>query len=164
MEAVPPFELTATYDEACLRAATRVLFRRLVMWQLPLTVAVVLGVLGCAVFVWHLHLRGLAWALLAYPLLFPALWLFGRWNIQRSLTKRLGKTVQVRMTSEGFSIALEGESHTFPWSRFKSTFIDEHNLYVFITKRTAFIVPTKGAVPDALQFAIERVGARGTAV
>jgi YcxB-like protein len=164
VEAVPPFELTAKYDEACLRAATRVLFRRLVMWQLPLTVAVVLGVIGCAVFLWYLRLRGLAWILVAYPLLFPVLWLFGRWNIQRSLMKRLGKSVHVRMTSEDFSIALEGESHTFPWSRFKSTLTDEHNLYLFIAKRTAFIVPTQGVVPDALEFAIARVGVRGTAV
>ena len=134
------------------------------MWQLPLTAGAILAVLGTALLLWYLRIRGLTWFFVAYPLLFPILWVFSRWNIQQRLMKRLGKSVQVRMTQGDFSIASEGESHTFPWNRFKSTFTDEHNLYLFITKRSALVVPTQGISTDALQFAIARVGARGAAV
>jgi len=134
------------------------------MWQLPLTVGAILCVLGTGLFLWYLRMYGLAWILFAYPLVFPVLWMFGRWGIQLRLMKKLGKAVQVRMTEGDFSIASEGESHTFPWSRFKSTLTDDHNLYLFLTKRSALVVPTQGVSSEAVQFAIGRVGARGTAV
>jgi len=161
---VPPFEHSATYDEASLDAAARVLFMRLWMWQLPWEVGAILAVLGTATFLWYLRLHGLAWFCVAYPLLFPILWLLSRRRIQRPLMKRLGKAVEVRMTQRDFSIASEGESHTFPWSRFKSTVTDDHNLYLFVTKRSALVVPIQGMSSGALQFASARVGAHGTAV
>ena len=165
MGAVPPFEFSGTYDAASLNAATRVLFRRLWLWQLPLTCGAVLVVLGTGLWLWwYLRMHGLAWFCFAYPLLFPVLWMFSRWSIQQRLMKKLSKPVQVRMTEGDFSIASEGESHTYPWSRFRSTDNDDHNLYLFLTKRSALVVPTHGISSDALQFAVGRVGARGTAV
>jgi hypothetical protein len=164
VDAVLPFEFTAAYDEASLQAATRILFRRNWKWQLPLTTGVVVGVLGTGVFLWNLRLHGLAWFCFAYPLLFPPLWMLSYWSIRRRLMMRLGKSVEVRMTAADFTIAWDGESHTFPWTRFKSALTDEHNLYLFLTKRTAHVVPTSGATPAAVQFAITRVGAGGTAV
>ena len=122
-------------------------------------------VLGTGLWLWwYLRMHGLAWFFFLYPLLFPVLWAFSRWAIQQRLMKKLGKAVQVRMTEGDFSIGSEGESHTFPWSRFKFTLADEHNLYLFLTKRSALVVPTQGISSDAVQFAIGRVGARGTAV
>jgi hypothetical protein len=120
VDAVPPFEFTAAYDEASLQAATRILFRRNWKWQLPLTTGVVVGVLGTGVFLWNLRLHGLAWFCFAYPLLFPPLWMLSYWTIRRRLLMRLGKSVEVRMTAADFTIAWDGESHTFPWTRFKS--------------------------------------------
>ena len=72
--------------------------------------------------------------------------------------------MQVRLTQADFSIASDGELHTFPWSRFKSTLTDDHNFYLFITKRAAFVLPTTGLTPEAQQFAIARVREHVTAV
>jgi hypothetical protein len=122
-------------------------------------------VLGTGLWLWwYLRMRGLAWFCFAYPLLFPVLWMLSRWSMQRRLMKKLGKSVQVRMTEGDFSIASEGESHTYPWSRFNSTLIDERNLYLFFTKRLALVVPTPDMRSDAVEFAIARVRTRGTAV
>ena len=165
MGAVPPFEVAGTYDEETIRAAARVLFTRLWMRQLPFTGGAILVVLGTGLWLWwYVRMHGLAEFCFAYPLLFPLLWMFSRWSIQQRQMKKLGKAVQVRMTEGDFSIASEGESHTYPWSRFKSTLTDDRNLYLFLTKTSALVVPTQGISRDAVQFAIERVGARGTAV
>ncbi len=68
------------------------------------------------------------------------------------------------MTPADFTITWDGESHTFPWTRFKSALTDEHNLYLFLTKRTAHVVPTQGVAPAAVQFAITRVDSGAAAV
>ena len=78
--------------------------------------------------------------------------------------KRLGKAVQIRLTQADFTVASQGESHTFPWSRFKSTFTDEENLYLFLTRKAAFVVPKRSLTPEAQQFVIGRVGTHATAV
>jgi hypothetical protein len=164
VNAVPPFELTATYDEVSLRAAGRVLFRRYWKSQLPFTASAVLSVFVAAALLWYVRVTWWMWFPSAYLVAVVILWAFTRWNIRRRLMKRLGKSVQVRLTLADFSIISEGESHTFPWARFKSTLIDEHNLYLFITKRAAFVFPTQGLTPEAQQFAVTRVGLAATAV
>ncbi len=78
--------------------------------------------------------------------------------------KRLGKAVQIRLTQADFTVASQGESHTFPWSRFKSTFTDEENLYLFLTRTAAFVVPKRSLTPEAQQFVIGRVDTHATAV
>ena len=161
---MPPFDLTATYDAASLRAAASVLFRRFWVSQLPFTAAAFVSVLVAATLLWYFRVAGLNWLLPAYLALFVALWVFTRWNIQRRLMKRLGKSVNVRLTSTDFSVASDGELHTFPWTRFKSILTDDHNLYLFITKRAAFVVPTTGLPLEAQQFAIARVREHGAAV
>jgi len=87
-----------------------------------------------------------------------------RWNIQRRLIRNLAKSVQVRLTPADFSITTAGESHTFAWARFKSTFTDDQNLYLFLTKTAAFFLPIRVVPAEAQQFAIAQVAARATAV
>ena len=134
------------------------------MSQLPFTSAAFVSILVAAALLWYFRVAGLNWFLPAYLALFAALWVFTRWNIQRRLMKRLGKSVNVRLTSADCSVASDGELHTFPWSRFKSTLTDDHNLYLFITKRAAFVLPTAGLPLEAQQFAIACVRERGAAV
>jgi hypothetical protein len=161
---MPPFELIATYDDASVKAAARVLFRAVWRSLLPLTVVALLSALWAAGLLWYVRLTTLLWFVLAYLGFGVLNWLFTRRMIQRRLMKQLSKSVQIRLTLADFSITSEDESHTFPWARFKSALTDEHNLYLFVTKRAAFVFPLRGLTPEAQQFAIARVGDHATAV
>jgi hypothetical protein len=164
MNAVPTFDLDVTYDDASLRAAARVLFARYWRWMLPWTAGAVASLLLAAILLWYVRLSTLIWFLVIFAVANVCMWGYTRWNIQRRLMKRLSKSAQIRLTATDFSITSAGESHTFPWTRFKSTFNDDHNLYLFLTKTAAFVLPTREVPPEALQFVIAHVGANATAV
>jgi hypothetical protein len=164
MNAVPTFDLAVTYDDASLRAAARVLFARLWRWMLPWTAGAMGSLLLVAILLWYFRQSTLIWYLAAFALANVCMWAYTRWNIQRRLMKRLSKSAQIRLTAIDFSIASAGESHTFPWARFKSTSTDEHNLYLFLTKTAAFVLPIREVPSEALQFVIAHVGAHATAV
>jgi hypothetical protein len=129
-----------------------------------LTAGAVLSVLIAAAILWYSRLIGLMWVCLAYPIVIALSLMLVRWGIHRRLMKRLGKSVQIRLTVADFSITSEGESHTYPWARFKSTLTDEHNLYLFITSRLAFVFPTQELTPEAQQFVVARVAEHAAAV
>jgi len=164
MNAVPPFDLDVTYDEASLRAAGRVLFARFWRWMLPWTAGGALSLLLGAILLWYVRLPTLIWYLVLLAVGNAGMWAYTRWNLQRRLRRRLSKTAQIRLTAADFSITAAGESHTFPWSRFKSTFTDDHNLYLFLTKTAAFILPTRTVPAEAQRFAIAQVRGHATAV
>ncbi len=61
------------------------------------------------------------------------------------------------MTDADIALSLEGESHTFPWGQFKSVTMDDFNVYLFLTKTAAFIVPSGEMPPDANAFMLSHV-------
>ena len=158
------FDLTVTYDDTSIRAAARVLFARFWRRMLPWTAGALLSLLVGAILLWYVQVTALIWFLLLIVVADAFLWAYTRRNMQRRLMKRLGKSAQIRLTSADFTISSEGESHTFPWTRFRSTLADEHNLYLFVSKTAAFVVPTGKLPPDARQFVLSHVSAHAATV
>ena len=162
--AVAVFDLTVIYDDTSVRAAARVLFARFWRRMLPWTAGALLSLLVGAILLWYVRLTALIWFLLLFVVADAFLWGYTRWNMQRRLVKRLGKSAHIRLTTADFTISSESESHTFPWTRFRSTLADEHNLYLFVSKTAAFVLPTRELPPDAREFVISHVNAHATAV
>jgi hypothetical protein len=160
---VPAFDLTITYDDAAVRAAARVLFARFWRRMLPWTAGALLSLLVGAILLWYVQVTAPIWFLVLVVVADGCLWAYTRWNMQRRLMKRLGKSARIRLTTADFTISSEGESHTFPWTRFRSTLADEHNLYLFVSKTAAFVVPTRELPLDARQFVISHVNAHAAA-
>jgi len=126
-------------------------------------VGALVSLLVATLLLWYFQ-TGFTWVAVLYLVLLAFLWTFTLWTTRRRLIKRLGKAVQIRLMQADFTVASDGESHTFPWSRFKSTFTDEENLYLFLTKRAAFVVPKRSLSPEEQQFVITRMGTHATAV
>ena len=164
MNGAPAFDFTVTYDAASLRAAVRVLFVRYWRWLLPWTALAALCVIFAVFLLWYVGLSRLIPYVVLYAGACLILWIFTRWNIQRRLMRRLGKSAQIRLTPGDFSISSEGESHTFPWTQFKFSHSDERNLYLFMSKTVAFVLPTSALPDGAQQFVIAHIGGRANAV
>ena len=113
-----------------------------------MTYATVVPVLAAIGLLWYFRLLELLWFPLFLMILFPTLWVISRLRIQRRLMKRVGASIQVRATDSDFTFISEGESHTLPWSRIVSTATDDRNIYLFITKNAALILPKGGLSKD----------------
>jgi hypothetical protein len=91
-------------------------------------------------------------------------WILSFWNIRHRLLKRTGMAIHVRMTDADFSIAYKGEAHTLPWARFKFALVDDFNLYLFVNKAAALIVPLRDLPASARELAVTRVRNHATAI
>ena len=152
------FELIVTYDEGVLRAAARVFFWRNWKSKFRMTIGSVVALIFAAGMLIYFQFFSLLWWVGLYLLAFPLLWVFVRWSTRRRILKLLGRSSKIRMTQVDFSVMSAGESHTFPWSRFSSFQKDGENLYLFIARTAAYILPIRQAGEPAIAFAMARIG------
>ena len=152
-------EATFTYDEASLRVAARTLFRvywhRMRLWAAGAIVSMLLVV----ALLWYFRIFDLLWFPLVFLVVNPLLWVWIRRKMGARMMRKLGKSAEIRLTPVDFTIVSGGESHTFPWSRFKSTATDERNLYLFVTKTAAYVLPIQNLSAGIQKFAIAQIPA-----
>jgi hypothetical protein len=158
LESAQVFDLSVTYDAASLRAAATVLFRRYFRSISIVAAGGLVVLLGTTLWAWFsLRIVLLIWFFAFIAIAQAAALAYSRWNIQRRLSKSLGKTAQIRLTGSDMSITLDGESHTLPWERFKSVIADEYNVYLFVTKTATLILPMRNQCAEARAFVVSQV-------
>src|SRR5271156_4033487 len=152
------FELTIIYDEASLRSAAALLFWRhwKSKWRMN---AVTLVAMLCAagMFIYLGFFSWIWWVGVSLIVMF-ALWVYIRWATERRVLKLLGKTVKMRLAEDDFTIRSEGDSHTFVWKRFNSYQLDSENLYMFLGRTLAYMLPLRQASEGAIDFAKAHIG------
>ena len=153
MNSKESFELAVTYDEEALRAAGGMLFRRYWRARAPIFGGGIVGLLVCGGLLAYFRLYSMLWWVALLVVANFTTWPYIRWSIRRKLMKNAGKSAQIRLTAADFSTSSDGASLTLPWTRIKFAEEDEQNLYLFVGRTTAFIVPRRGTDPIAIQFA-----------
>lgn len=153
MNEAQAFELTIFYDEASLRAAAALLFWRHWKSKWRMNVVVLVAMLCTAGMFIYFGLSSWIWWIGVYFVVMLALWVYIRWATERRILKLLGKTLKIRLAEDDFTINSEGDSHTFVWKRFKSYQLDSENLYIFLGRTLAYILPIRQASEAAIDFA-----------
>ena len=152
------FDLAITYDDQTLRAAAKVLFRHNVKAKLRMLTGGAVALLFTAGMCIYLRLYSFLWWIGLYLLAYPALFAYVRWAIGSRLRKLIGTSMEMQMTQSGFSIKSGGELHTFPWTRISSFTKDRDNIYIFLGRSAAYILPIRQAGELAVEFAMDRMG------
>jgi hypothetical protein len=106
-------------------------------------ISVLVSILGTGGMFIYLRFFPWLWWLGLYLILWPVLWAYIWWATKRRVLKLLGKSCEVRLTQSDFTIMSDGDSHTFPWKRFKSFQLDAENLYLFLGPSLAYILPIR---------------------
>ena len=159
MNVAQVFELHVTYEETELRAAASMLFWRQWKSKLWMNVLSVFGMICISVMFIYLRFFSMLWWVVLYFAVSLILWVYVRWLTERRTLKLLGKSVSVRMSPAEFSVMTEGDTHTFTWKRFKSFQQDGENLYLFIFRTMAYILPIRQVGESAIEFAKTQVAA-----
>ena len=82
-------------------------------------------------------------------------WLIRR-QAQRWMKTFVG-SARVTLSEDDFGIASESGSHAVPWRLFKASQRDSRNLFLFLSKTAAIVIPTKGVSEAAVEFMIDHV-------
>ncbi len=153
----PTFQFTITYDEESARAAARLITMR--MWGGLLKVTAVLTPLAVVAVIWLARVAGATWF---YWMLLPLAvghagqaWLI--WRQSRRWMKMFVGSARVTLSENDFGIASERGSHVVPWSLFKASHRDSRNVFLFLSKTAAVVIPTKGLSAAAVEFMIDHV-------
>ena len=152
MAFTPLFEFDIQHGESSVRAAAHTLFiqsQRTLLWLS----------LGSMLLCFAVFAASSWWRRTFQLILLPC----SRATLTRRLLKTMsGKSMHIRLDMTTFSTQSAPESHTIPWQKFLFTRRDSRNLLLFVTRRSALILPTANAPVGALEFAIERVDAESS--
>ena len=153
----PAFEFTIVYDADSARVAARVITMR--MWGVLLKLTAVLTPLSVVAVIWLARQGGATWF---YWALLPLLaahagqaWLI--WRQSQRWMKTFVGSARVTLSESDFCFASENGSHVVPWRLFKASQRDSRNLFLFLSKTAAIVIPTKGVSEAAVQFMIDHV-------
>ena len=153
----PAFEFTIVYDADSARAAARVITMR--MWGGLLKVTAVLTPLSVFAVIWLAQVAGFTWF---YWMLLPLVvghagqaWLI--WRQSRRWMQTFAGSARVTLSENDFGIATENGVHAVPWRRFNASHRDSRNVFLFLSKTAAIVIPTKGVSAAAVEFIIDHV-------
>jgi hypothetical protein len=152
------FEFTARNSAESLRAAARTLlfhkWRRLMPWTFGLMVVSTGALFWMAQYT---ELRWLNWVALTFLTFNLIQFPIAYWIAQRRFARRIGGTIQIRMTAQDFTCFSDNESHTLPWSSFKFLIRDQYNLHLFLSKTLPMAIPVADMSEDDIQFILARI-------
>jgi len=152
----PAFEFTIVYDADSARAAARVITMR--MWGVPLKFTTVLTTLALVAVIWLVRAAGAIWLWALVPLAVAhAVQAWAMWHQSQRWRKTFVGSARVTLSENDFGIASESGSHAVPWKLFKGSQRDSRNLFLFLSKTAAIVVPTKGVSAAAVEFMIDHV-------
>jgi hypothetical protein len=66
-------------------------------------------------------------------------------------------SARVTLSETDFGIASNNGSHVMPWGLFKESYRDSKNLFLFLSKTAAIVIPKKGVPPAAVEFMVDHV-------
>jgi hypothetical protein len=153
----PPFQFTIVYDSDSARAAARVVMMR--VWGRFFKVVAVLFPLSVVGALWLARKTESSWWywMLLVLVLAHATQAYLIWAPLRRWTRRLNGSARVMLSDSDFGFASENGSHVLPWTLFNGSLRDSRNVYLFLSKSSAIVVPTKDVSQAALQFMIDHV-------
>jgi hypothetical protein len=156
------FEFTIVYDADSAKAAVRVIVLR--VWGVLVKATAVLTTLCVVAVVWLAREDGAAWF---YWALIPLVvahagqaWMI--WRQSQRLMKKFAGSARVTLSEDSFGFASANGSHVVPWRLFKAAQRDSRNLFLYVSKTAAIVIPTKGVPPAAVQFMIDRTSSNGS--
>lgn len=156
----PAFEFTIVYDADSARAAARVITRR--SWGVSLKLTALLTTLAVVAVIWLARQNGVTWFYWALlPLVLAHVgqaWLI--WRQSQRWMKTFVGSARVTLSENDFGFASASGSHVVPWSLFKASQRDSLNLFLFLSKTAAIVVPTKGVSSAAVEFMIDHVATK----
>jgi hypothetical protein len=154
------------YDEASVRAGAHTLFvqsQRRLVWTSLGSLLFCFSVIGAIS--WWFGFYYLMWFPIGLLTLQLLLLPYAHWTLTRRLLRKLiGTNARFRFDTDTFSMHSGPESHVLPWRRFQFTRRDARNVLLFLTQRSALIIPTTTSSSNALEFAIERISSAHKAV
>ncbi len=153
----PAFEFTIVYDADSARAAARVITMR--MWGRLLKLTAVLTPLSVFAVIWLARVAGATWFYWALlPLVVAhAGQAFLIWRQSRQWMKMFVGSARITLSENDVGIASENGSHVVPWRLFKAWHRDSQNVFLFLSKTAAIVIPTKGVSTAAVEFMIDHV-------
>ncbi len=153
----PAFEFTIVHDADSARAAARVITMR--VWGVILKATSVLTPLSVVAVIWlarEEEATWFYWALLPLAVAHAGqAWLI--WRQSRRWMKTFVGSARVTLSENEFGIASENASHVVPWNLFKASQRDSRNLFLFLSKTAAIVIPTRGVSAAAVEFMIDHV-------
>ncbi len=157
----PAFEFTVVYDADAARAAARVITMR--TWGGLLKVTAILTPLSVFAVIWLARVAGATWF---YWVLLPlVVGHAGQLYLIVRQARRLKNTwtgsARVTLSDSDFGIASENGSHVVPWRLFKASQRDSRNVFLFLSKTAAIVIPTKGVSAAAVKFMMDHVSSNG---
>ena len=160
----PAFEFAIVHDADSARAAARVVTMR--VWGVLLKMASVLTPLSVVAVIWLARELGDTWLYWVLLLVVVAhagqAWLI--WRQSRRLMKEfMGYSARVTLSENDFGLVSEKGSHVLPWRVFKASQRDSRNLFLFLSKTAAIVIPTKGVSAAAVEFMIDHVRSNSSA-
>jgi hypothetical protein len=154
------YDFDVIYDEETVRTSANKLLAYYWTSQLPKTITVtVLSMALMGMFVWYSRSPSLWWITYATPAALALSWLYLYWSVPRRMLRRLNEKVHYRFTTLDFSVSSSEGTIVLPWHRFKRTVRDERSLLLCLSNRLAFVVPTKYATEEALEFVMSKIRA-----
>jgi hypothetical protein len=71
--------------------------------------------------------------------------------------KTFAGSARVTLSEDDLGFASESGSHVVPWRHFKASHRDSRNVFLFLSKTAAIVIPTKGISAAAVEFMMDHV-------